>query len=196
MVSPDTQTESPGEREARVRRKNRKMIPWIIAACFAPFVVLAALLAVILGPPMIKASKIMRETRAEQAAQAPTAANLPELAAHRLTGDFDRDGRPDTARLVRSGATYDVVIQRAAPGTAPDVVETITVDQASNYFIVLATPGTYQTWCGKGGTTEEEPCPAKSLTLSGDVLVFGVPEVGESVAVWDGKRFTTIQMSG
>lgn len=198
MAWPDTQIESPAEREAGIRRKNRRMVPWIIAAALAPFIVLAALLAAILGPSLIKVHQIMSEPRTEHAAEArPLAAPvLPERAAHIVTGDFDRDGRPDTARLVRSGDTYDLVIQRAAPGAAPDVVETITVSQASNYFLVLATPGIYQTWCGRGGATEAEPCPALSLTLSGDVLAFGFAEAGESVAVWDGERFTTIQMSG
>lgn len=51
------------------------MIPWIIAACFASVLVLAALMAVILGPALIRAGEIMREARAEQA----TAARPPTI---------------------------------------------------------------------------------------------------------------------
>ncbi|MDB5471995.1 MAG: hypothetical protein JWR84_3555 [Caulobacter sp.] len=61
-MSPAEMTkETAADRDARIRRKNRKLIPWIIAACFAPFVVLALLMLAILGPALIKVDRIMRE---------------------------------------------------------------------------------------------------------------------------------------
>ena len=188
MAPPAARDESPAEAEARIRRKNRRIIPWIIAACLAPFVVLAALLAVILVPALIKIDRIMREAPANVS---------PVVAMERsVTGDFDRDGRPDLAGLQRSGDHYQLVIRRAAPDAVPIVVESLPAGLETNYFLALAKPGTYPTWCGKGGATEEEPCPFKTLTLSGDVLVFGVPEASNSVAVWNGETFTTVQLSG
>lgn len=184
----DTPSETQAERDARIRDKNRRMIPWIVLACLAPVVVLGGLLAVILLPALLLMSDIMRH-------EGPVTKPSHPIMAQVVTGDFDRDGRPDFARMMPAGASYNLVIFRAT-GAPPDIVETIPAAQASNYFFELAKPGTYQTWCGKGGATDAEPCPARSLTLSGDVLAFGIPEAGDSVAVWDGRRFVTIRMSG
>lgn len=109
-----------------------------------------------------------------------------------VRGDFDHDGKQDLALFVPRDGGFDLRIRLASGG--PDITLEH-FDRLDNIYIEKAAPGTYKTWCGKGGGADDDPCPATELTLTGDVLAFGAEESSQVVAVWDGKAFQITLMS-
>ena len=113
-----------------------------------------------------------------------------------VNGDFDRDGRKDVAQFVLSrGGTYTLVIRRGAGGRPVVIADGFQLSRMSDVFIAKADPGHWETWCGKGGGSDDEPCPRKYVNLKGGELVFGIQEATESVVLWTGKRFAVVLIS-
>jgi hypothetical protein len=100
------------------------------------------------------------------------------------TGDFDGDGRPDTARLVKSaaGAGHDLVIVRASGG--PPVLVTHVADPR-NFYVHS---GRYRAACVEFDGKMSKPCPTTSPTPK-DVLIFGTEEASGAMAIWNGGGF-------
>lgn len=121
---------------------------------------------------------------------AAAAINLPAP----VRGDFDHDGKPDVAEVVAApGGKFNLVVRRGAGPV--EVVDTFDVKAVANLYVTKAKPGRYQTWCGKGGGADKDPCPRRSVVLSGDTLDYGAEEASELVAVWTGKRFEVVPLS-
>jgi len=112
----------------------------------------------------------------------------------KVRGDFDGDGRVDIAEIVKTGGAYRVLVH---PGSQPGkiiVVETLG-PLSSDFFLDTARSGKWKTWCGKGGGSDDEPCPRTSVVLKGGELTFGVKEASASVAIWTGRRFEVVLLS-
>lgn len=113
-----------------------------------------------------------------------------------VRGDFDHDGKPDSAHIVRwKPGLYHLVIRRGAPGHPVAVIDTIKEEDLFNLFLTRAKPGRWQTWCGKGGDEGDGPCRRKSVQLHGDTLAYGTKESSEAVALWTGRRFEVVWLS-
>ena len=111
-------------------------------------------------------------------------------------GDFHHDGKPDVAEVVSSRhGVYRLIIRRAAPGHPISIIETFSSDRLPNLYVTTERPGRWRTWCGKGGRSDADPCPQKSVTLRGDTLAFGMKEASESVAIWTGHKFRVVLLS-
>jgi hypothetical protein len=111
-----------------------------------------------------------------------------------LHGDFDRDGKPDTAQIERSASGgLQLVVRPGAPST-PALVESLhTAD--GDIFLDLASAGSWPTACAKGLGRASDPCPRKVVVTRGGELTFGTREATLWVLVWDGRRFETIPLS-
>jgi len=112
----------------------------------------------------------------------------------KVQGDFDRDGKKDVAEIVRAAGVYRVVIHPGAQPNTSIVVATLG-PRKLDFFFDIARSGEWQTWCGKGGGSDNEPCPRTAVTLKGGELTFGVREAFESVVIWTGKRFEVVLLS-
>jgi hypothetical protein len=125
---------------------------------------------------------------------------LLSVAAARLPppvhGDFDHDGKRDSAAIVKSAkGGYALVVRRGVAGHPETVVARIEGSDLPDFFIDQAKAGRWETWCGKGGGADSDPCPRKYVNLKGGELTFGVKEVSESVVLWTGKRFEVVLLS-
>lgn len=105
-----------------------------------------------------------------------------------ISGDFDHDGKADTARLVRaaSGAHVLEIVRGAAP-TAPVRIEL--GRYTPNYMVPAKNGGVVATSCGKGEGVKTEPCPRKSVQVTRGDLLVGAAEASEAVFIWDGQTF-------
>ncbi|PHY17274.1 hypothetical protein [Caulobacter sp. BP25] len=119
------------------------------------------------------------------------AASLPAP----LAGDFDHDGKPDAAAVVREGDTaYVLTIKR---GAAPDAPARIPLRKGyPNIFLTTAEARSVEaTACAKGAGPHDEPCPDKVVTVEKGDLLFGSPEASLAVAKWDGRAFRVTWIS-
>jgi hypothetical protein len=100
------------------------------------------------------------------------------------TGDFDGDGRIDTARLVErtNGPGYDLVITRGS-GAAPIVVTH--VSEAGNFYVHS---GRYRVACVELAGKTSKPCPVTRRAPK-DVVMFGTEEASAAMAIWNGQGF-------
>ena len=113
-----------------------------------------------------------------------------------ISGDFDHDGRPDVAQIIRwKPGVYHLVIRRGAPGHPVSVIDTIKENDLFDLFLTREKPGRLRTWCGKGGDTGDVPCMRRSVRLRGDTLAFGTKESSEAVAIWTGRKFEVVWIS-
>ena len=113
-----------------------------------------------------------------------------------VRGDFDHDGKPDVAEIASGPrGNYRLIVRRGAAGHPVSIVTTFTRQELANLYLTKAKPGRWQTWCGKGGGNEGDPCPRTSVQLRGDTLDFGTEESTEFVAIWTGRRFEVVQLS-
>ena len=105
-----------------------------------------------------------------------------------ISGDFDHDGKADTAAIVREGRdVYFLQITRGAAPTAPVRVGLGT--NPPNYMVPAKKDGVVPTACGKGAGAKDAPCPHASVQVTRGDLLFGASEASESVLVWDGRTF-------
>jgi hypothetical protein len=110
-------------------------------------------------------------------------------------GDFDHDGKPDVALVVRFHGQYRLIVRRGARPRRSIFLATFDQDAIGKLFLDKASPGRRRTWCGKGGGKENDPCPREWVRLSGDTLGFGMQEASYSVALWTGRRFEQVLLS-
>lgn len=104
-----------------------------------------------------------------------------------ISGDFDHDGKTDTARLVRAGGGYALEVSRGAAPKAPVRIEL--GRHAPNYMVPAEKSGARATSCGKGAGARTEPCPRASVQVTRGDLLFGSAEASEAVLIWDGQTF-------
>jgi hypothetical protein len=112
-----------------------------------------------------------------------------------LHGDFDRDGKPDTARIVQSASGERQVVVRRAAATTDDVLPNTQHTAASDFFLNAAHAGRWRTACAKGLGRDNDPCARKVVVMRGGEISFGTRESTEWVAIWDGRKFETVQLS-
>jgi hypothetical protein len=112
----------------------------------------------------------------------------------KVRGDFDGDGKVDVAEIVKTGGAYRLLIHRGSQPRKSIVVETFG-PLSRDFFLDTARSGKWKTWCGKGGGSDDEPCPRTSVVLKGGELTFGVKEASGSVAIWSGSRFEVVLLS-
>ncbi|WP_165185233.1 hypothetical protein [Caulobacter soli] len=106
-----------------------------------------------------------------------------------LKGDFDHDGRPDTARIVHAGDRYVLRVIRGADPRKPATVWDLGRSKPPYPFVAAARAGRFQTACSKGLGRDATPCPRSWVTVKAGDLTFGNAETTEAVALWNGRRF-------
>lgn len=105
-----------------------------------------------------------------------------------ISGDFDHDGKADTARIVRAGDGAHVL--EIVRGAAPDAPVRIELGRyAPDYMVPAENSGAVATSCGKGVGANTDPCPRKSVQVTRGDLLVGAAEASESVFIWDGHTF-------
>jgi hypothetical protein len=105
-----------------------------------------------------------------------------------ISGDFDHDGKADTARIVRAGDGAHVL--EIVRGAAPDAPVRIELGRyAPDYMVPAENSGAVATSCGKGVGANTDPCPRKSVQVTRGDLLVGAAEASESVFIWDGHAF-------
>jgi hypothetical protein len=106
-----------------------------------------------------------------------------------LKGDFDHDGRPDTAQIVRAGDRYVLRVMRGADPGKPVTVWDLGREKPLDIFVTTSRAGRFQTACGKGLGSNSDPCPHPWVMVKAGDLAFGTKESSEAVALWNGRRF-------
>ncbi|HJV40108.1 hypothetical protein [Caulobacter sp.] len=105
-----------------------------------------------------------------------------------ISGDFDHDGKADTARILRAGAdAYVLEISRGAGPAAPVRIEL--GRNPPDYMVPAKNGGSMATACGKGVGAKTAPCPRASVQVTRGDLLFGSAEASEAVLIWDGRAF-------
>lgn len=112
-----------------------------------------------------------------------------------VTGDFDRDGKADTAMLKPANGAYDLIVHPGAVGRADSKIATFTTKDVVRLYLAKAPAGVEATACAKGHGAASDPCLRKSITLQGDTLDFGMTEASRAVAVWTGQRFEVVRLA-
>lgn len=105
-----------------------------------------------------------------------------------ISGDFDHDGKADTAAIVREGR--DVYVLRITRGAAP--TEPVRVGlglSPPDYMVPAKNGGVLPTACGKGAGAKDAPCPKTSIQVTKGDLLLGSSEASQSVLLWDGHAF-------
>jgi hypothetical protein len=117
-----------------------------------------------------------------------------------VRGDFDGDGKPDTALLLVNGAgsKFALFILLASDRHWQQVGEENDVKLLDSMGISLVKPGRYETACGKG--YDDSFCAHGEpdyLKLSKPAVDMFVQESADSIVYWDSKakQFRDIQMS-
>lgn len=105
-----------------------------------------------------------------------------------ISGDFDHDGKTDTARiLLGGGGPYVLEISR---GAAPKTPVRIDLGRyAPDYLVPAENGGKVATACGKGLGAKTDPCPRPSVQVTRGDLLLGASEASEAVLIWDGQTF-------
>lgn len=113
-----------------------------------------------------------------------------------VRGDFDRDGKPDTAQVVAGPEhTYRLVVTPGDPHRQPTTIDTFSEDELQGLKLGKERAGRLKTWCGKGGGVDDDPCPYRAVVLPGETLSYGTPWSSEWIAIWNGHRFERVLIS-
>lgn len=105
-----------------------------------------------------------------------------------ISGDFDHDGKTDTARLTRGdNGAYVLEVARGAAPASP--VRIALGRHAPDYMVPAKNGGLVATACAKGAGANTDPCPRKSVQITRGDLLVGAAEASESVFIWDGQTF-------
>jgi|GEM_PF-1241601 len=105
-----------------------------------------------------------------------------------VSGDFDHDGKPDSAAIVREGR--DVYFLQVTRGAAPGAPERVRLGlNPPDYMLAAKTGGPTPTACGKGAGAANAPCPHASVTVRQGDLTLGHAEASEAVLLWNGRTF-------
>ncbi|PZU07449.1 MAG: hypothetical protein DI605_15395 [Sphingomonas sp.] len=115
-------------------------------------------------------------------------ASLPSV-----TGDFDHDGKRDTAQVVKATEGYRLMIRRGAALGKPLVLMSLT--DPANFYLGTAQGGDFATACGKGYGANGTRCDRPRVSLKGNELAFGFREASDGVAIWKGNRFDLVWLT-
>lgn len=107
-----------------------------------------------------------------------------------VSGDFDRDGRRDTARLVEGHGVVAIVIESRGRRHRID-----SRSFSDPYLAVNRERGRVKTACGKGYDLGCGPRDPQTLLLRGGELIYGQRESSDFVVIWTGRRFRAVQLS-
>ncbi|MDO6413220.1 hypothetical protein Q4F19_02380 [Sphingomonas sp. BIUV-7] len=121
------------------------------------------------------------------------AAALSLAALPSVTGDFDHDGKRDTAELVKAAEGYRVMIRRGADAGKPLFL--MSLADPANFYLGKAQGGEFATACGKGLGTRGVRCDRPRVHLKGNELAFGYREASDGVAIWKGGRFDLVWLT-
>jgi hypothetical protein len=117
-----------------------------------------------------------------------------------VRGDFDGDGKADTAEILvsESAPQFALFIKRAATDKWQMLGEAYDVKALDRFGIDLVKPGKYETACGKG--YDDSFCAHGEpdfLNLSHPAIDFIYTESSDSIFYWEPstKTFREIQMS-
>lgn len=111
-----------------------------------------------------------------------------------LHGDFDHDGKRDTAHVVRSvSGDLQLVVWRGADRATPALVERL--PSGGDVFVDVASAGRWPTACAKGHGRDDDPCPRKVVVTRGGELTWGTRESTLWVVMWDGRRLESVQLT-
>lgn len=105
-----------------------------------------------------------------------------------VQGDFDQDGRSDVAAVVG----HQLVVTRGAGGPPVTVAE---LKDLRALHVGKLAPGEYATACAKSAGRDADPCPRRSVRLTGDTLGFGTKEASQAAAVWTGAAFEVVWLA-
>jgi len=112
-----------------------------------------------------------------------------------LRGDFDRDGKPDTAEIVRDARGERQVVIRRGATKLPTAIPETRHGSNSDFFLDVAIPGRWPTACAKGLGSDDDPCARKVVVTRGGEITFGTRESTAWVVIWDGRKFESVQIS-
>ena len=118
----------------------------------------------------------------------------------KVKGDFDGDGKPDTAEILinPSSGKFALFARPSSTGKWQLVAETEDVKSIDNVGIDLVNPGEYKTACGKGygdyACAHGEP---ESLKVSTSAIDIFHTESSDSIVYWDAttKAFREVLIS-
>ena len=114
-----------------------------------------------------------------------------------IRGDFDHDGKTDVVKFVaKPKGDYQLIVRRKRAGRPVSIITSVVRSDMPNLFLTIAKPGRWRTWCGKGGGSVSAPCPRAFVDLYGMTIDFGTEGSTEFVAIWTGRKFTVVQLSG
>ena len=111
-----------------------------------------------------------------------------------LHGDFDHDGKPDTAQIVRGASGERQLVIRRGAEAGPVLVRSLGTS-AGDVFLEAAKPGHWPTACAKGLGRDDQPCPRKTIDTRGGELMFGTREASLWVVEWNGRTFESVALS-
>jgi hypothetical protein len=118
----------------------------------------------------------------------------------RVEGDFDGDGKSDTAEILINSAKnqFAVFVNLAAKHQWQILVEPVDLASLDRFAIAIVKPGRYETACGKG--YDDSFCAQGEpdyLVLAHPAINFIYTESSDSIFYWDGKTksFREIAMS-
>ena len=97
-------------------------------------------------------------------------------------GDFDGDGRPDTAKLTASGKSYRLVAQLSSQPR--EVVIEEGNDGHYGDYLETVPPRTYTPNAACGDT--------RPVTVKHDSISYGTSESSETIIFWTGKKFEQV----
>lgn len=121
-------------------------------------------------------------------ATALSLASLPSV-----SGDFDHDGKRDTAELVKATEGYRLMLRRGADASRP--LTLMSLADPANFYLGKAQGGEFATACGKGLGVRGTRCDRPRVTLKGDELAFGFREASDGVAIWKRGRFDLVWLT-
>jgi hypothetical protein len=105
-----------------------------------------------------------------------------------ISGDFDHDGKADTATIVREGR--DVYFLRITRGAAPSAPVRLRLGlNPPDLMVPAKNSGSVATACGKGVGAKSDPCPHTSVQVTRGDLLLGSSEASQSVLLWNGQTF-------
>ncbi|QJU59591.1 hypothetical protein HL653_19165 [Sphingomonas sp. AP4-R1] len=115
-------------------------------------------------------------------------ASLPSV-----SGDFDHDGKRDTAEVVKAAEGYKLLLRRGAALGKP--LTLMSLADPANFYLGTAQSGEFATACGKGFGARGMRCNRPRVTLKGNELAFGFREASDGVAIWKGGRFDLVWLT-
>lgn len=127
------------------------------------------------------------------AAVVAACASTPDTT-HRISGDFDGDGRRDTAAFEENAdGVLEVLVRRAAaPGETPALWGG-DISSWPRFALRAAPPGRYATDCEAYNGCPPNVPPQITLTHDG-VIIRGLEDRSTTLYYWDGAAFQNVSI--